>query len=523
MVEINGTPWPNALTSAQVLFSKGKFSDGLSLCVQIMDAYSTEPDALLNVGTLLHQSGFLTNARLCFSRVRALIPKDSRAVACLANLAREAGEHEESRRLYAILLQHFPNNPVIRRNALLSYEYDPNVSDIGRLNHAREWGEWAITLTQGPIERPPILPLEKRPLRIGYVSSDLCQHTVGLFVKDIIKSHSEAVEVFIYSSGMVKDQITNEIQGVARFNEVGLVSDIDLANLIRQDRIDVLIDLSGHTAGSRLTLFAHRPAPVQVSWIGYFATTGLAYMDGVLLDKWHAPEGTEAWFVEPIIRLKTGRLCYTPVSFAPPEEKIPPCIKKGFITFGCFNNTAKLNSRVFDVWGKILKSLPKSRLILKWRTFHDSDLCRKIQQAFFVRGITQDRIEFRGFSFHVDMLKEYAEIDIALDPFPFTGGLTTCEALWMGAPVVTFPQTRVVSRQSFAVLSAIGLSDLSATTEADYIDIACALSKDINRLKQLRIGMRDRMQHSSLMNPKNFIHNLEQSLIELYREIYQKK
>ena len=303
-----------------------------------------------------------------------------------------------------------------------------------------------------------------RSLRVGYVSADLCQHTVGLFVKDVLKAHqsrgtafvaTHKVEVFVYSSCNVSDWVSQQIKATCSWRETSGVSDEALARLIRDDQIGVLVDLSGHTAGSRLTVFAHRPAPVQLSWLGYFATTGLRYIDAVLLDECHAPKGFEEQFVEEIVRLKSGRLCYQPVPWAP-EVSLLPSLKSGHITFGSFNNTGKLNANVFGVWVKVLLAVPNSRLVLKWRTLVDEPFCSSIYKAFEARRVSAKRIELRAASFHVDVLKEYEEIDIALDPFPFTGGLTSCEALWMGVPVVTWPQSRVVSRQTFSLLRAIG-------------------------------------------------------------------
>ncbi len=493
--------WSTNLQSAQSFAQKGDFNQFLALCQQIVDSCSSDAEAILSVGVLLINFGFLAGAKSCFLRVNALLPKDIRPIVNLANLARDSGDHTESRRLYSILLQHFPDNPIIRRNILTSLEYDPSVSDKERLDYAKAWGEWAIAKAGGLKPRPPIRLVNNAPLRVGYVSADFCQHTVGLFVKEILASHNpETITVFAYSAGAVKDWLTNTICKVCQFRDVSALDDIAFASLIRQDKIDILIDLSGHTAGSRLTVFAHRPAPIQLSWLGYFATTGLGVIDGVILDKWHAPEGTESQFVEPIIRLESGRFFYAPVPFAPSEVSPLPCIKNGYITFGSFNNTAKLNSGVFDLWAEILSCLPDSRLILKWRTFHDLSMCQTVKAEFAKRGVSPERLELRGFSFHVDLLKEYGDIDIALDPFPFTGGLTSCEALWMGVPVVTFPQERVVSRQTFAILSAIGLSYLAATDEDDYVRIAVELAKDVVRLEQLRKSMRKLMRESVLMD-----------------------
>jgi protein O-GlcNAc transferase len=438
----------------------------------------------------------------------------------LANLAREAGDHAEARRLYNDLLRELPDNPMVRRNGLVSLEYDPDVTDEDRQTQAVAWGEWAIAKAGGPHSRPPLRPIEDRPLRVGYVSADFCQHTVGLFVKDVLQAHDPArVIAFAYSAGQVKDWVTEAIRAATQFRDVATLDDVVAAALIRQDQIDVLVDLSGHTAGSRLTVFAHRPAPVQVSWLGYFATTGLSTIDAVLLDDWHALPGTEAQFVEPILRLPGGRFCYQPVPWGPAEVAPPPCLVAGHITFGSFNNTAKLNDGVFDIWSKVLTAVPNSRLVLKWRTFNDGELRRSVLGAFAARGIAPDRIDLRGPSFHADLLKQYADIDIALDPFPFTGGLTSCEALWMGVPVVTCPQGRVVSRQTFAFLSAIGFPELAARNADDYVRIAVALAGNRDRLAALRGDLRARMGASPLMDVAGFARCLEASLFTIHHGI----
>ncbi|WP_051434565.1 tetratricopeptide repeat protein [Desulfonatronum lacustre] len=503
--------------------SKADFPGFLTICDKAIAEHANDPDQLLDIGALLLHFGFLTKARQCFEQVRAIAPNDLRPVVNLANIAREAGEHAQASRLYQSLLKALPDNPVIRRNALVSQEYDPSVSDVQRLQAAKQWGEWAIGRAGGLRPRPTMQPLKNRPLRVGYVSADFCQHTVGLFVKDVLKRHDpQRITAFAYSAGQVDDWVTKQIRNVTQFRDVTKLDDQKLADLIRQDAIDVLVDLSGHTAGSRLTTFAHRPAPVMVSWLGYFATTGLSCMDAVLLDPWHAPQGMEQNFVERIIHLPNGRFCYQPVSFAPEVAPLP-CLSKGYVTFDSFNNTAKYNPDVFRLWADILLFAPNSRLVLKWRTFHDDALRNSVLGFFEQQGVDPGRIELRGPSFHADMLAQYADIDIALDPFPFNGGLTSCEALWMGVPVVTWPQSRVVGRQTFAFLSAIGLSELAADTTEDYVRIAVDLANNHNRLNTLRTTMRERMKASPLMDLQGFTRQLEQTLIGLYREIQTKQ
>ena len=516
----SASPTLTPLQSAQTHAQAGRFAEMLALCQQTLAAPADDLVALLDVGTLLLTFGYLSRARACFDRVRLLAPHDMRVLVNLANLAREAGDHAQSSRLYAELVAQQPQHPVVRRNALVSNEYDPDASGPDRLQAARDWGSWATQRAGGERPRPAQRPLDGRPLRVGYLSADLCQHTVGLFAQGVLQAHdSLRVAVFAYSAGQQNDAVTQAIRAVSIFRDVSALNDAALAHQIRQDAVDVLVDLSGHTAGSRLTVFAHRPAPVQVAWLGYFATTGLTCMDAVLLDVWHAPPGTEAQFVEPLVRLPMGRFCYQPVAWAPAHVAPLPCLRNGHITFGCFNNTAKLNAGVLDVWSALLAAVPAARLVLKWRTLVDDALCQSLRQGFAARGIGPDRIKLRGISPHADLLNAYADIDIALDPFPFTGGLTSCEALWMGVPVVSWPQERVVSRQTLALLSTIGLADLAATDAADYVRIAVALAADPARLTSLRSGLRARMQASPLMDLPGFTRALEDTLQRLYAKV----
>jgi predicted O-linked N-acetylglucosamine transferase (SPINDLY family) len=530
--EISLSPWQSSLSLAQSQAQAAHFNEMLATCQQILEAHNGDTKALLDIGALLLNFGYLTRSRDCFERVQLLTPHDLSAQMNLANLARDGGDHATAQQLYEALQIAQPNNPVIRRNALVSQEYNPEVTGNQRLANACAWGDWAIGQSGGWQSRPPMRSRKRSddsallPLRIGYVSADLCQHTVGLFVKDILLAHqspsgglgANPVIVFAYSSGRVSDWVSDAIRAACTWRDVSGLDDAALAALIREDQIDVLIDLSGHTAGSRLTVFAHRPAPVQVAWLGYFATTGLPYIDAVLLDEWHAPAGTQAQFAERIVHLPSGRMCYQPAPWAP-DVAPAPCLQTGYITFGSFNNTGKLNAGVFDVWSQVLAGVPLSRLVLKWRSLADETLCESIRAAFADRGIDSSRIELRPASFHADVLLEYSDIDIALDPFPFTGGMTSCEALWMGVPVITWPQDRVVSRQTFAFLSAIGLSEFAAKDAADYVHIAQTLAADRAKLTHLRSALRITMQASSLMDVAEFTRQLEATLSELYHVI----
>lgn len=508
------------LQQARAHAQAGRFDALKAWAATVLEQEQANAVALLDVGVLLFNFGFSTQAQVCFAKAQALAPDDLRPIVNQANVARDWGDHAQARRLYGALQQRWPHHAILRRNALTSLEYDPAATDAQRLAQAQAWGQWAVARSGGVHQRPAMQNLAGRALRLGYVSADCCQHTVGLFVKDVLCAHqAQRVQVFVYSAGQVKDWVTDQIRAACQFREVAALDDAALAALIRQDGVDVLVDLSGHTAGSRLTAFAYRPAPVQVSWLGYFATTGLPCMDAVLLDDCHAPPGTEAQFAETIIRLPQGRFYYQPVPWAPTTVAPAPALRNGHITFGCFNNSAKFNAEVFALWARILAALPDARLVLKWRTFNDEAFKQTVWAAFAQHGVAQHRIELRGPSFHADLLQEYADIDIALDPFPFTGGLTSCEALWMGVPVVTWPHSRVVSRQTLALLSAIGLPEFAARDADDYVRIAVDWATDIAQLVQLRHTLRDRMRASPLMDVAGFTHQLENTFIDLYQRI----
>jgi protein O-GlcNAc transferase len=285
---------------------------------------------------------------------------------------------------------------------------------------------------------------------------------------------------------------------------------------IRNDGIDILVDLSGHVAANRLTVFGRRVAPVQVSYLGYVSTTGLAAMDYVLTDAVAAPAGSEPLFSEAVVRLPHGKYCYAPPAYAPTPDA-PPSTRTGFCTFGSFNHVLKLGPDVIALWSMVLKAVPGSQLVLKWPALTEPHVRDRFIREFGAHGIDSSRIVFRGFSSHEATLREYGDIDIALDPFPHCGGFTTCEALWMGVPVVTLPRDTPVSRQSVSLLSAMGLRNLIANSQAEYIAIASALAADASRLAMLRGSLRPRMAASPLCDQQAFTGHLEAAFRTMWR------
>ena len=287
------------------------------------------------------------------------------------------------------------------------------------------------------------------------------------------------------------------------------MSDEEVAELIRKDKIDILVDFAGHTANNRILLFARKPAPIQVSWIGYLATTGLSTIDYKIVDSYTDPPGkTEQFYTEKLIRLPESFLCYLPDKDSPEVGPLP-ALSTGHITFGSFNNFAKVTPEVFTLWARILNELPDSRLILKGKSFSDKTTCQYAINMFTERGISAERITLQSWDPSPKHLESYNQVDIGLDTFPFNGATTTCEAIWMGVPVITLAGTAYHSRVGVSLLSNVGLPELIAKTHDEYIGIAVNLASDIEKLQLLRKSLRDRMSHSPLTDAKRFTANLE--------------
>jgi predicted O-linked N-acetylglucosamine transferase (SPINDLY family) len=346
-------------------------------------------------------------------------------------------------------------------------------------------------------------------LRLGFVSPDLGRHPVGYFLVRVLENLGrEPHETICYSDRIVKDGLTRRLQAAAtQWRDVIGMRDQRLAEQIRADRIDILFDLTGHTARNRLPVFARKPAPIQITWIGYEGTTGLAAMDYLLADRHVVPEGTEHFYRERVLRMPEGYLCYDPPDAAPPVGPLPS-LTKGHTTFGSFNNPAKITPEVVAVWAEILHRTPTARLLLKYRGLGDATAKRRYLDLFASRDVAPQRLELSPWSSYAEYLATYHQVDVALDPFPFSGSVTTCEALWMGVPVITCPGETFASRHSLSHLSNVGLTELIARDLDEYVELAASLAGDLSRLAVLRAGLRERMAASPLCDGKRFASNV---------------
>ena len=357
---------------------------------------------------------------------------------------------------------------------------------------------------------------------MGLLSGDLHDHPVGYFVEGILSqltSNPSAKLVLIaYHNHFYTDALTVRIKACCQgWHSTMGVSDEALSKRIRDDGIDILIDLSGHTARNRLPLFAWKPAPVQVSWLGYFATTGVAAIDYLIADPWTMPETEEAYFTEKIWRLPETRLCFTPPD-VDVEVSPLPALSNDYITFGCFNNLAKMNDDVVALWARVLASVPGSRLFLKAKQFKDVSTQQNTIERFAAHGINADRLILEGFESREKYLAAYHRIDIALDPFPYPGGTTSVEGLWMGVPVLTLAGERFLSRQGVGILMNAGLSEWVAADIDDYVTRAMSHSAGLQRLAALRKGLRQQVLVSPVFDAPRFARHFEAALRGMWQE-----
>jgi len=360
-----------------------------------------------------------------------------------------------------------------------------------------------------------------RKLKVGYVSPDFRRHSVNYFFEPVLASHNhETFEIFCYSDVINPDKVTKQLQIYAdHWRSIVGISEESVAETVRRDAIDILVDLAGHTGYNRMPLFVRKPAPIQISWLGYPNTTGLSTIDYRIVDSYTDPIGlTDPYNTEVLLRMPESFLCYQPDKESPKVGPLP-VFEKRYITFGSFNYFTKTSPEILSLWARILQSVPDAHLFLKAKYFTDSIVYNSVIDLFMQHGIDSERIKtFAHTPSYREHLNMYNDIDIALDTFPYNGTTTTCEALWMGAPVITLQGNAHASRVGTSLLSNIGLTELIATTQEEYVNIAVDLATDRERLCTLREGLRGRMAQSPLTDVKLFTSDLE----ICYKEVWEK-
>lgn len=507
------------LTLATLLGETHHLGEAIAYLEHEIAAKGKSAQRLASLALAQKVKGDIRAAELTCHKVLKLQPGNISALVTLAGCLSERGDHHGAIKLHEQAIQSNPEMPSVRSNIAFNATYLPDLSTEDTFNYHRAWAQqFEVPVAERVFSHEVHQRQVDRPLRIGYVSGDFGTHPVGFLLRDVARFHDrKQFNIHCYSMMRGSDAITEIIRANAdSWIDALLLSDDELAEQVNQDRIDILVDLSGHTAYNRLVTFARKPAPVQATWIGYFHSTGLENIDYFITDPYTSPRGCGQLFSETPVWLPHSRFCYSPPEYAP-EVKPPPVLAGNPITFGCFNRIEKLVDPVLEAWVTILKAVPGSRLLLKAGTLNSEFICDDLRRRFAKYGFEGDRLILRGSSPHPEMLEQYGEIDMALDPFPFNGGMTTLEALWMGVPVVTIAGNSVVSRQTVSALANIGLADEHAFPDVEaYIQGAVALANDRGRLGALRQQIRPRMAASPLCQPQQFARDLE----ALYRRMW---
>ncbi len=350
-------------------------------------------------------------------------------------------------------------------------------------------------------------------IHIAYLSPDLYNHPVGRLLIAILKTHDhKRFKVTILSDGTHNDSLTSQIADNAHeFIPICTLDNTALSKTIQHKKIDVLIDLAGHTAGNRLSLFAQRVAPVQLAWLGYFGTTGLKNMDAVVLGEAHCNIATQAFYSENLKTVPGTHFVYQAPSYLPARGHVPA----KHIRFASFNNTAKLNTELIACWSRILQLCPASTLTLKWKTLCDPTFAQHLANRFASFGISPERLILEPHSDHLKMLESYSAVDIALDPFPYSGGITSFEALSMGVPLITYPWQRPASRQGAALLRHLGYEELVAESSSEYIQLAVALANDTERRAKLHAELPQKLQQHCSNHAAIVASGLEEIFIQM--------
>ncbi len=482
------------------------------LMPQYAEAHCGQGPALLNCGRL-------DEAVTSCKRALILNPAYAMAFNNLGNALRDRRQTEDALISYRRALAIDGEFAMARGNLLMSLQYLPSIDRAEVLaEHQRFGAQFETRLKPHWPKHINVRDPNKR-LKIGYVSGDFRNHAVTYFIEPVFAHHDKAgFEVFAYSNNLKRDAYTERLQEYADhwLNCAGM-TDTQLAQRILADGIDILVDLAGHTAQNRLPVFAYKPAPIQVTYLGYPGTSGLSAIDYRLTDHLTEPVDLDAdrYYTEKLLRLPESIWCYRPVDTMPPVSPLP-ALTNGYLTFGSFNNSNKLNADCIALWATLLRRLPSARLLMA--TVAEGEMRRRLTEQFTAHGIAPERISYYAQlppqEFHLLL----QQVDVSLDPFPVNGATTTCESLWFGIPVLTLVGNRFLSRAGWSVMNAARMPEFAAKSPEQLIEIAVGLAADLPKLASLRANMREHLRATPLFDQVHFTRNLEQA----YRDMWQR-
>ncbi|MBF0588319.1 MAG: tetratricopeptide repeat protein [Magnetococcales bacterium] len=467
-------------------------------------------EAYNHLGNALKEQGALDDAGEAYRKAMALKHNFLNAISNLGNIHYTLGRFDEAVACYREVLAVQPDNPGANSNLLLCQQYMPGQSLERLYALHRSWGSGLVLPMPFPHRNDPN---PDRRLRIGLSSPDLGQHPVGYLMAGFLAHYPpDELEIIVYSDRR-PDTMTKQLEGYAHQWHFTLpMAHDELARRIHADGIDILMDLAGHTAHNRMGVFAQKPAPVQIAWCGYVSTTGLPTMDWMIGDRHAIAEEEQRYYTERIITLPHAWLSYTPPSYAPPVSPRPlEAMQRGFV-LGNFGNPSKINGPILETWSKILQRLPHCTLWLMYNGMDSPFNVARIHEVMARHGVAPSRVILEGARPHEALLAQYNGIDLALDTQPYSGGLTTLEALWMGVPMVTVHGETFASRHATSFLKTLGLDELVCRDLAAYVERVVALASDPARLVQLRSGLRERMADSPICDQPQYARDVSDAL-----------
>jgi predicted O-linked N-acetylglucosamine transferase (SPINDLY family) len=504
-----------------VLEDLGQFDDAVVSYRRVLSIQPDYAEVYSNLGNALKASGRFDDAMASCRRALELKPNFVEGYVNLGNVLNDLGQLDDAEASFRAALKLNPDLAEAHSNLLFSNNYRADKTSSLSFSDALRYGE-VVVRRACPYTVWPNPSEPSRCLRVGFVSGDLRQHPVGNFFEGVLVALAQhaagRLEFFAYPSHFGSDEVTERIKAHCQgwCSAAGL-SDESLAQRIRDDGIDILIDLSGHTAHNRLPVFVWKAAPVQATWLGYLATTGVSAIDYVIADAWALPENEEANFTEKVWRLPESYLCFTP----PPgnlEVGPLPALSNGYLTFGSFNNLSKMNDAVVALWSRVLAAVPGSRLYLKSHQLKEASVRQQVAERFAVHGIDAGRLILEGPVPRADYLKPFQRVDIALDPFPYPGITTSVENLWMGVPVLTLAGKSFLSRQGVGLLMNAGLLEWIAGDDDDYVARAVSHAGDLQGLAALRSELRQRVMDSPIFDAPRFAQHFETALRGMWLE-----
>jgi len=499
------------------LKAKGDLAGAAQAYLRALELQPDLHEAHNNLGSVLQEQGLLDQAMARFRQALSLRPDYVASHNNLGTALKDAAEIDQALACFDRALAIDPSRADVHSNRVYACCFHPDHDAMDILQQTLAWSARHAQPLAGQIQphRNPGEPGLRRRLRIGYLSADLRAHPVGRFLLPLLARHDRRqMEIFAYSGVQIADEVTTRLRACCDvWRDIRRLSMEQIAEQIRQDRIDILLDLSLHMAHNYLLVFARKPAPVQVSYLGYCSTSGLETMDYRLTDPYLDPPGGDlSCYRERSVHLPRTYWCYQPLTTL--AVSALPAGKRGGITFGCFNNYCKVSPPAWEAWTRILAAVPNSQLALFSPTGeHRQKALGRVAAA----GVDPNRVNFLSGVSLPQYYQRYQEIDIALDPFPYCGGTTSCDALWMGVPVVTLRGASALGRGGVSILSNTGLPQLIGQNVDQYVEIAAALAADLPRLAELRRTLRQRMAQSPLMDEPAFARDVEAVFADLWR------